>query len=73
VIQQRVEGTRSLIGVMVESNLFEGSQPIPKSLKDLRYGVSLTDSCIGWETTERMLRWGYDALAKIIPEKVSAA
>ena len=40
VIQQRVEGTRSLIGLMVESNLFEGSQPIPKNLKDLRYGVS---------------------------------
>src|SRR5580692_2185880 len=44
VIQQRVEGTRSLIGVMVESNLFEGNQPIPKNLADLRYGVSLTDS-----------------------------
>jgi 3-deoxy-7-phosphoheptulonate synthase len=72
VIQQRIEGTRSLIGLMVESNLFEGSQPIPKNLKDLRYGVSLTDSCIGWETTERMLRWGYETLGKIISEKVSA-
>jgi 3-deoxy-7-phosphoheptulonate synthase len=72
VIQQRVEGTKSLIGAMVESNLFEGSQPIPNDLKDLRYGVSLTDSCIGWETTERMLRWGYDAMEKIIPEKISA-
>jgi len=64
VIQQRVEGTRSLIGLMVESNLSEGNQPIPKNLKDLRYGVSLTDSCIGWETTERMLRWGYETLGK---------
>jgi 3-deoxy-7-phosphoheptulonate synthase len=73
VIQQRIEGTRSLIGVMVESNLFEGSQPIPKDLKDLRYGISLTDSCIGWETTERMLRWGYETFGKIISEKVSAA
>jgi 3-deoxy-7-phosphoheptulonate synthase len=73
VIQQRVEGTKSLIGAMVESNLFEGSQPIPNNLKDLRYGVSLTDSCIGWETTERMLRWGYEAFGKIISEKVSAA
>jgi 3-deoxy-7-phosphoheptulonate synthase len=63
VIQQRVEGTLSLIGLMVESNLFEGSQPIPKNLADLRYGVSLTDSCIGWEATERMLRWGYEKLA----------
>ena len=72
VIQQRVEGTRSLIGLMVESNLFEGSQPIPKNLKDLRYGVSLTDSCIGWETTERILRWGNETLAKAMPAAVSA-
>jgi 3-deoxy-7-phosphoheptulonate synthase len=73
VIQQRVEGTRSLLGLMVESNLFEGSQPIPNDLKDLRYGVSLTDSCIGWETTERMLRWGYETLEKTIPAKTLAA
>jgi 3-deoxy-7-phosphoheptulonate synthase len=72
VIQQRVEGTRSLIGLMVESHLSEGNQPIPNNLKDLRYGVSLTDSCIGWETTERMLRWGYESLGKIIPAKASA-
>ena len=64
VIQQRAGGTRSLIGLMVESHLNEGNQPIPKDLADLCYGVSLTDSCIGWETTERMLRWGYEALGK---------
>jgi 3-deoxy-7-phosphoheptulonate synthase len=73
VIQQRVEDTHSLIGLMVESSLFEGSQPIPKNLKDLRYGVSITDSCIGWETTERMLRWGYQTLAKVTSATVSAA
>lgn len=72
VIQQRIEGTRSLIGLMVESSLFEGNQPIPKNLKDLRYGVSITDSCIGWEMTERMLCWGYEVLEKIIPADVSA-
>ncbi|MDD5138986.1 MAG: 3-deoxy-7-phosphoheptulonate synthase [Verrucomicrobiales bacterium] len=73
VIQQRVEGTKSLIGMMVESNLNEGSQPIPKNAADLKYGVSITDSCIGWETTERMLRWGYEALGKTMPAVVSAA
>jgi 3-deoxy-7-phosphoheptulonate synthase len=73
VIQQRVAGSRSLIGLMVESNINEGSQPIPKNLKDLRYGVSLTDSCIGWETTERMLRWGHEALGKITAAKTVAA
>jgi 3-deoxy-7-phosphoheptulonate synthase len=64
VIEQRVSGTKSLIGLMVESHLTEGNQPIPKKLDELRYGVSITDSCIGWETTERMLRWGYAALKK---------
>jgi 3-deoxy-7-phosphoheptulonate synthase len=64
VIEQRVSGTKSLIGLMVESHLNEGNQPIPNNLNELRYGVSITDSCIGWETTERMLRWGYEALKK---------
>jgi 3-deoxy-7-phosphoheptulonate synthase len=73
VIEQRIGGTKSLIGLMVESHLNEGNQPIPKKPGDLRYGVSITDSCIGWETTERMLRWGYEALEKIIPGKKSIA
>ena len=64
VIEQRVGGTKSLIGLMVESHLNEGNQPIPKNISELRYGVSITDSCIGWETTERMLRWGYETLKK---------
>ena len=64
VIEQRVGGTKSLIGLMVESHLHEGNQPIPKKLSELRYGVSITDSCIGWEATERMLRWGHATLSK---------
>ncbi len=66
VIRQRIEGTKSLIGMMVESHLHEGNQPISTNAKDLKYGVSITDSCIGWETTERMLRWGYEALGKAV-------
>jgi 3-deoxy-7-phosphoheptulonate synthase len=65
VIEQRVAGTRSLIGAMVESHLFEGNQSLPKDISTLRYGVSVTDSCIGWEATERMLRWGYETLGKM--------
>jgi 3-deoxy-7-phosphoheptulonate synthase len=57
VIEQRVAVTHSLIGLMVESHLEEGNQPFPKPVSELRYGVSITDACIGWETTERMLRW----------------
>ena len=51
--------------VRVGSFFWFWGAPIPKNLKELRYGVSLTDSCIGWETTERMLRWGYETLGKL--------
>jgi len=73
VVQQRVGGTHSLIGLMVESHLNEGNQPIPRNLNDLRYGVSITDSCISWETTERMLRWADEILPKTKPAAISAA
>jgi len=64
VIEQRVSGTRSLVGVMLESNLYEGNQPFPSDPARLRYGVSVTDACLGWDVTERMLRWGHASLAK---------
>ncbi len=67
VIEQRAAGTRSLIGLMVESYLEEGSQPFPKNPAELRYGLSITDGCVGWETTARMLRWGHQALAALLP------
>ena len=70
-IEQRVGGTKSIIGMMVESHLHEGNQPIPKNLSDLRYGVSITDSCIGWEATERMLRWAHVKLAATNSPKVA--
>lgn len=52
VIRQVVEGNRAIRGVMLESNLFDGSQKITRAREGLRYGVSVTDGCIGWETTE---------------------
>ncbi len=65
VVEQRARGTRSLIGLMVESNLFEGNQPFPKNPAELRYGVSISDACLGWDATERMMRWGREALSKV--------
>lgn len=65
VIAQRAEGNAALIGLMVESYLDEGNQPIPKTVAELHYGVSITDACIGWETTERMLRHGHEVLSKV--------
>ena len=47
---------------MVESHLHEGAQPIPADLSQLKYGVSVTDACVGWETTERMLRHAHREL-----------
>ena len=64
IIQQRAAGNTSLIGAMIESYLKEGTQPIPKKLSDLIYGVSITDACVSWEMTERMLRWGFEELAR---------
>jgi 3-deoxy-7-phosphoheptulonate synthase len=55
VIEQRAAGNTALTGIMVESNLEEGSQAIPRDGGKLRYGVSVTDACIDWATTERML------------------
>ncbi len=72
IIEQRVGGTASLIGAMIESYLHEGAQPIPKNLSELRPGVSITDACLSWETTERMLRWGFETLAKA-PREVATA
>jgi len=63
LIEQRQAGTPPLIGVMLESNLQEGSQPIPRTRSELRPGVSVTDACLGWDVTERILRWGYQELA----------
>jgi 3-deoxy-7-phosphoheptulonate synthase len=64
VIEQRAAGTRSLIGAMLESYLHEGSQPIPAHPAELRPGISITDPCISWETTERLVRWGCETLAR---------
>lgn len=62
IIQQIVDGNTSIVGMMLESNLYEGSQPVPSNLKDLKYGVSITDKCISWEETERIILAAYDKL-----------
>jgi 3-deoxy-7-phosphoheptulonate synthase len=56
VINQIRDGNQSIVGLMVESNLVAGNQPIPADLSQLKYGCSVTDACVGWETTVEMLR-----------------
>ena len=62
-VAQIQAGNRSIVGLMAESNLHAGQQPIPADLRALRYGVSVTDACIDWETTEAMLLDAAEALA----------
>lgn len=64
VIHQIVEGNRNIRGFLLESNLFEGNQNLGEDPSKLRYAVSLTDPCLGWAATERLVRWGYDALKR---------
>jgi 3-deoxy-7-phosphoheptulonate synthase len=63
VVAQKAAGNSAVVGAMVESNLFGGSQKIPGDRSQLKYGVSITDECIGWETTERMVLEAYQGLA----------
>ena len=55
---------QSLVGVMIESNIVGGNQKIPADLSQLKYGCSVTDGCIDWETTEKMLRDAHQQLSK---------
>jgi 3-deoxy-7-phosphoheptulonate synthase len=55
-IEQIKAGNRSIIGLMLESHLNEGSQSSEQPRSDMRYGVSVTDACISWESTETLLR-----------------
>ena len=55
VIAQRAAGNTGLVGLMLESHLFPGSQPLGKDPSTLQYGVSITDACIGWDETAALL------------------
>ncbi len=62
ILDQKIHKRDSIIGFMIESNLYEGQQIIPENLDLLKYGVSITDSCAGWDETEKMLLYAYDVM-----------
>jgi 3-deoxy-7-phosphoheptulonate synthase len=64
LLRQIKAGTTSIMGAMVESNLKAGSQPFPRPVGKLRRGVSITDGCIDWKTTEALVREVHEALAR---------
>lgn len=65
IIDQVLRGQKVLSGFMMESNLFEGRQEIPENLSQLKYGVSVTDECIGWDETEKLVLQAYQNLSKV--------
>lgn len=66
VAEQIAAGNQSVIGFMVESHLNAGNQKMPENLADLQYGVSITDACVDWATTEQMIRHLRDKVAPVI-------
>ena len=69
VTHQILEGNTSIQSLMVESNINWGNQSIPENLADLKYGVSVTDACIDWPTTEKAIRDMRDKLKDVLPKR----
>ncbi len=69
VVNQILEGNKSIMGVMIESNLGAGNQKISANLDDLEYGVSVTDACIDWGTTEKSLISANEKLLSVLKNR----
>jgi len=69
VANQILEGNKSIIGVMVESNIGPGNQKINADRAKMEYGVSVTDACIDWETTESVLHSVAEKIAPVLAER----
>lgn len=68
-VHQIREGNRSIVGLMLESNIEAGRQDIPEDRSRLRYGVSVTDGCIDWPTTQDLLRRAHKELSAVLREQ----
>ncbi|MEZ5504905.1 MAG: 3-deoxy-7-phosphoheptulonate synthase [Gammaproteobacteria bacterium] len=69
VTNQILEGNKSIVGLMVESHINWGAQKIPADLKELKYGVSITDACIDWPTTEAAVLKMAEKLRDVLPKR----
>ena len=70
VIHQIREGNQSIIGLMIESHLDEGNQSADLPRDEMKYGVSITDACIGWDTTEKLLRQAHKELVPFLQDRI---
>jgi 3-deoxy-7-phosphoheptulonate synthase len=66
---QIIDGNKSIVGLMIESNLNWGAQSIPDNLNELQYGVSVTDACIDWETTEKSILDMHSKLKEVLKSR----
>lgn len=64
-------GNQSIVGLMIESFIEAGNQPIAADLTKLKYGCSVTDACVDWPTTEKMIRDAQLALRDLLPSRIS--
>ena len=71
VVNQILEGNRSILGVMLESNIGWGNQKLTADRSQLEYGVSITDACVDWPTSERMLRDAATRLREVLPGRAA--
>ncbi len=71
IVNQVRLGNKSLVGVMIESNIEAGNQSIPADLSQLKYGCSVTDGCVDWATTEKMIRDAAIMLRDVLPDRLS--
>ncbi len=72
VLGQRVNGNRHIVGMMLESHLHPGNQKLEGDPSRLKYGVSITDACIGWEETEALLLEAREALSRTVAYSATA-
>ncbi len=69
-VNQIVGGNDSIVGMMLESNLNAGNQSISSDLRELKYGVSITDECIDWPTTEHILYETHEKIGPVLAQRV---
>lgn len=71
VLEQIAGGNSKILGLMLESHLESGNQPLTKDLSTLKYAISITDPCIDWKTTESLILSAHELLLQRLPAVVS--
>ncbi|CUI17249.1 Phospho-2-dehydro-3-deoxyheptonate aldolase, Tyr-sensitive [Candidatus Protochlamydia naegleriophila] len=64
IVHQIIEGNANIRGLMLESHLYGGNQPFLNDPNQLTYGVSITDSCLDWDSTSHLIQWGFHQLVE---------